>query len=69
MTFKYYASTDITLQVVGDNDYVLAEIPVKGGQVAQSITVDLLGTSQLTFKTVEDLDTHQCVYIVNALLK
>lgn len=69
VTFKYYASTDITLQVVGDNDYVLAEIPVKGGQVAQSITVDLLGTSQLTFKTVEDLDTHQCVYIVNALLK
>ncbi|MCI8539029.1 MAG: hypothetical protein HFF18_10290 [Oscillospiraceae bacterium] len=51
LTFQYYSDCDCTLQVLGDNDSVLAEISVKGGQVAQSITVNLLNSIQLTFKT------------------
>ena len=73
LTFKYYCSKDTVLRVLGDNDSLLGEVTIKGGQVAQTLTVDLLGTSQLTFQ-VEPLGRHGWgegfdVYIVDAMLK
>lgn len=69
VTFKYYSTKDTTLQVIGDNDSVLLEQEVSGGQVAQEITVDLLKTSQLTFQFTNRTgeDTHG--YIFDARLK
>lgn len=69
LTFTYYSNEDVTLEVLGDNDYVLAQIPIKGGQVAKSIEVKLLGTSQLTFRNVETRGNGNELYIVDARLK
>ena len=68
LTFQYYSDMDFTLKVTGDNDAVLAEIPVKGRQVAQTITVNLLSTSQLTF-SVDQLWDDGGAYIFDAKLK
>ena len=62
LTFRYYSDCDCSLQVLGDNDAVLADISVKGGQVAQSVTVPLFKTSQLTFKTENVWGDGQRVY-------
>lgn len=51
LTFQYYANTDVILRVLGDNDSVLFETTVSGGKVAQTATVSLYKTSQLTFQT------------------
>ncbi|NCE63614.1 hypothetical protein D1159_03230 [Pseudoflavonifractor sp. 524-17] len=75
VTFQYYSDKNVTLRVLGDNDSVLAEIPVTGGQAAHSITVDLHQSSQLTFQAekliepaiTQDQDTH--VFIFDARLK
>lgn len=50
LTFKAYANFDTTLTVKGDNDSVLGEFSLKGGQVPQTFTVDLKDTMQLTFQ-------------------
>lgn len=68
LTFTYYSNSDVTLEVLGDNDYVLAEIPIKGGQVAQTVEVKLLDTIQLTFRNVEERGTDAELYIVDAKL-
>lgn len=49
LSFKVYSSEDTTLAVKGDNDSVLGEYDLTGGQVPQTITVDLQNTTQLTF--------------------
>ena len=67
LTFRYYSDCDCSLQVLGDNDAVLADISVKGGQVAQSVTVPLFKTSQLTFKT-ENVWGDANAYIIDAKL-
>jgi hypothetical protein len=51
LTFQYYAENDVILRVLGDNDSVLFEREVPGGQIAQTVTVPLLKTTQLTFQT------------------
>lgn len=74
LTFQYYSKTDAILRVLGDNDHVLAQVSIKGGQVAQTATVDLLSTSQLTFQVEK---THEStnpwdgfdVFIFDARLK
>ena len=50
LTFSYYADHDVTLQVLGDNGAVLFERNVAGGQVAQTVTIPLFKTNQLTFQ-------------------
>ncbi len=50
LTFKVYSEKDITLYVKGDNGSVLGQYSVQGAQVPQTITVDLKGTTQLTFE-------------------
>lgn len=50
LTFKAYTDIDITLTVKGDNDSVLDEFELKGGEVPQTFTVNLLNTTQLTFE-------------------
>lgn len=49
LTFQAYSDKDTTLTVKGDNDSVLAEFNLIGGQTPQTFTVNLLGTTQLTF--------------------
>lgn len=49
LSFKTYSEMDMTLVVTGDNGSVLGEFTLKGGQVPQTLTVDLHGTTQLTF--------------------
>lgn len=51
MTFRCYAEHDATLEVIGDNESVLWTKDLKGGQLYQEVTVDLLKTSQLTFRS------------------
>ena len=52
LSFQYYSEKDIILRVLGDNDYVLWEKEIKGGQVAQAaVDVKLLNTNGLTFQT------------------
>lgn len=53
VTFRYYATQDATLQVIGDNESVLWEKELNGGQLYQAETVNLLKTNQLTFKFSE----------------
>lgn len=50
LTFQVYSQRDMTLIVTGDNGSVLGQFDLKGGQVPQSLTVELLGTTQLTFR-------------------
>lgn len=49
VTFKYYSGADTVLKVMGDDDYVLWETNVKGGELYKEATVPLEGFSQLKF--------------------
>lgn len=72
VTFKYYSNHDCTLRLLGDNDYVLWEKEVKGGQVAQAaIDVRLLNTSELTFQKekINDYWSYGYTYVFDATLK
>lgn len=66
VTFRYYADKDATLEVIGDNEAVLWTKEIKGGQLYQEETVDLLKTNQLTFKfTYQDKNgayLNGCIY-------
>ena len=50
LTFSYFSSIDVTLTVLGDNGSVLGEYNIKGGAVAQTVTVPLLKTNELKFQ-------------------
>lgn len=78
LTFKAYSDKDTTLTVKGDNDCVLAEYNLKGGQTPQTFTVDLQNTTQLTFvrakgsigsDTFDDYYRPVKAYIFDAILK
>lgn len=72
VTFKYYSDDDAILRVLGDNDYVLWEQEVKGGQVAQTaVDVKLLNTSELTFQKEITVDESRVstLYVFDAMLK
>ena len=77
LTFQTYADKDMTLIVTGDNDSVLGQFSLKGGQVPQSLTIDLHGTTQLTFdcEQVPGSTSYTgdgkvwCTYIFDAILK
>lgn len=72
VSFKYYCNHDCTLRVLGDNDYVLWEKEVKGGQVAQAaVDVKLLNTTELTFQKekTEDSSAYGTLYVFDATLK
>lgn len=49
VTFKYYSDSDAVLKVMGDDDYVLWETTVKGGELYKEATVALEKFSQLKF--------------------
>lgn len=75
LTFQYYANQDTVLQVLGDDDAVLAEVQVVGSQVAHSLTVPLMGSRQVKFQVermhgsnlTPSSDIH--VYIFNAVCR
>ena len=77
LTFQTYADKDMTLIVTGDNDSVLGQFSLKGGQVPQSLTIDLHGTTQLTFdcEKVPGSTSYTgdgkvwCTYIFDAILR
>ena len=77
LTFQTYADKDMTLIVTGDNDSVLGQFTLKGGQAPQSLTIDLHGTTQLTFdcEQVPGSTSYTgdgkvwCTYIFDAILK
>lgn len=75
LTFQYYSDKDTTLQVLGDNDAVLAEVNVAGGQTAHSLTVPLMKNSQVKFQAEKINETGLTqrddihVYIFDAKLK
>lgn len=52
LTFSYYSDRDVTLQVLGDNGYVLGEYEISGTASAKTVTVSLLNTNELTFHAV-----------------
>ena len=49
MSFQAYSSKDTTLTLYGDNGNVLGQYMLKGGEVPQTYTVNLMGTRQLSF--------------------
>ena len=56
--FRYSGAHADKLEVIGDNDSVLWTKDIKGSQLYQEVTVDLMNTNQLTFKsTNEDAGT------------
>lgn len=67
LTFQAYSNYDMTLEVRGDNDAVLASIPLKGNQVPQTYTVPLAGATQLSFSTVVPYGNAH-LYIFNTAL-
>lgn len=74
ISFKYYCSADTILRVLGDNDGVLFEKEVKGGQVAQVVTdLPLFKTGELAFQTERTFSwsrgQESSVYIFDAKLK
>ncbi|RKI68205.1 hypothetical protein D7V91_08415 [bacterium 1xD42-67] len=69
MTFSYYAVNNATLQVLGDDGAVLFEKDVTGSQVAQTATIPLFKTTQLTFVMTEvDYSQEGRTYIFDAYL-
>lgn len=67
LTFKVYANADTELTIMGDNDYVLYESTIPGGKVPQTITVNLLNTTQLSF--IRDGKNSGEIYIFDTVLK
>ena len=67
LTFSYFSSLDVTLTVLGENGSVLGEYNIKGGAVAQTVTVPLLKTNELKFQ-VKMVDWDTQVRIFNAYL-
>lgn len=49
LSFQAYSSKDTTLTLYGDNGNVLGQYMLKGGEVPQTYTVNLMGTRQLSF--------------------
>lgn len=68
LTFQVYAEKDAKLTISGDNDYVLAEIDLKGAAVPQTIQVELLNTTQLHFHYYSAAEVAY-TYIFDANLK
>lgn len=66
LTFKVYADKDTTLTIKGDNDFVLGEYQLVGGQVPQTITVNLMNTTQLSF--IRDGKDYSNCYIFDTVL-
>ena len=61
LSFKVYSEKDMVLYVRGDNDSILGQFNLTGGQVPQTFTVDLHGTTQLTFEA-EKVETEDYIY-------
>lgn len=66
LTFKYYATADATLTVLGDNGAVLGEYNITGGAVAQTVTIPLFKTNELKFVAKTTWDS--MVYVCDAYL-
>ena len=72
LTFRYYSEKDVILRVLGDNDSILFEREITGGQVAQTVTIPLLKTNQIKFQTEkllgEGSSTYGNTYVFDAYL-
>lgn len=67
LTFQAYCSKDVTLEVRGNGDTVLASIPLTANQVPETYTVPLAGATQLCISA--DLPSSSSLYVFDAVLK
>lgn len=56
LSFQAYSDKDTTLTVYGDNENILGQYKVKGGEVPQTYTVNLVHTRQLSFVRSPGMD-------------
>lgn len=68
LTCQMYAAKDTKISVRGDNDTVLGEYDLVGGQVPKTVEIDLLKTTQLSFICEEYKDYSEC-FIFDTVLK
>lgn len=66
VTFQVYAEDDMTLTVYGDDQSVLAEVPVTGRAAPKSVTVPLFNATELFFYYPGEKNTS--LYIFDAKL-
>ena len=73
MTFKCYCPKDATLRVYAGGESLQKEINIRGGAVAQEVTVPLFGSNELTFEgektTKRDQNTNTDIFIFNATVQ
>lgn len=67
LTFQAYSTQDTTLEIRGDDDVVLASIPLTASQVPKTYTVPLAGTTQMSFSA--NLFRWNEIYIFDTVLK
>lgn len=67
LTFQAYSDANMTLEVRGDNDMVLASIDIVAKQLPKTYTVPLADASQLCFGVTSSNWDH--LYIFNTVLK
>lgn len=68
LTCQMYAAKDTKIVVKGDNDAVLGEYDLVGGQVPKTVEINLLSTTQLSFVCEEYKDFSEC-FIFDTVLK
>ena len=56
LTFQAYSAKDTTLTIYGDKENVLGQYKLKGGEVPQTYTVNLMATRQLSFVRSPGMD-------------
>jgi len=66
LSFEVTSAEDTTLFVYGDNEYILAEIPLTAHQTPQKININLQNTTQLHFQA--KLSSNYPLEIINAYL-
>ena len=73
VTFKCYCPKDATLRVYAGGESLQKEINIRGGAVAQEVTVPLFGSNELTFEgektTKRDQNTNTDIFIFNATVQ
>lgn len=68
LTFNYYSDLDATLTIMGDNETVLGEYTISGGEINDPITIPLFKTKNLTFSVAPSGRTWPSVRITDAYL-
>ncbi|NCE65358.1 hypothetical protein D1159_12415 [Pseudoflavonifractor sp. 524-17] len=68
LTFSYYSDRDVVLKVLGDDNSILGEYAITGGEVAKTVTLPLFRTKELKFEVVANNREWPQVRIMDAYL-